>query len=91
MKELGLENAPLTLWERYEGTGKPEVLANHLRIDLQEAVEICGGVIAGTYTKEKLAAYVEALHPRWKREAKACIEKHNLQVIGDAWNPVEAV
>jgi len=85
MRELGLENATLEKWVRYEDAGKPEVLANHLRINLREAVEICDGVIAGTYTKEKLTAYVEALRPRWKREAEQCIEQHGLVVYGDTW------
>ena len=85
MRELGLEKAALVKWVRYENTGKPEALANHLRINLQEATEICDGVIAGTYTKEKLTAYVEALRPRWKREAEQCIEQHGLVVYGDTW------
>jgi hypothetical protein len=32
-----------------------------------------------------LSAHIEAMRPRWKREAQACIAKHNLHIYGDHW------
>jgi hypothetical protein len=31
---------------------------------------------------------LDAMRPRWKREAEACIARHHLRVYGDPWPPV---
>lgn len=53
---------------------KYDVLARHLRIDVDEA-KLLKGV-----DKEYFTRFVEAQYPRWKAEADAMIEKYSLQV-----------
>ncbi len=52
-----------------------EILANHLRISLEEASSL------NFETKADFSAYIAKQMPRWKEEAEACIKKHNLQVF----------
>jgi hypothetical protein len=79
--------------------------ADYWRIPLSEAQEIARQISAspagdaefcsyvGTSQKAELlrllTPMVDALRPRWKAEAEACIAKHKLVVYGDAW-PVAA-
>lgn len=34
---------------------------------------------------------MDAMRPRWKAEAEACIAKHGLRIYGDPWQPVQAL
>ncbi len=51
-----------------------EILASHLRVNLDEARSVAYGIKDSTAPKEFFAAYVEAQKPRWAAEAKAGLE-----------------
>jgi len=37
--------------------------------------------------REYMTGVIEAMRPRWKAEAEACITKHGLKLYGDHWQP----
>lgn len=73
------------------------MFARHCRIDIPEARRIRDTVkhaadlrdTAKIHPREILRQELNAMRPRWKAEADACIERHHLRVYGDAW-PVAA-
>lgn len=66
-----------------------DALADHLRITQREAWELAamansiGRADGWKAAKESFTAAVEAMKPRWKREAEAAIRKYGLGVYGD--------
>lgn len=64
------------------------IFAKHVRVSLDEAKAIREDVKSKwNYPdmKTRLTEIVEAMKPRWKAEAEACIAAHNLKVYGDPW------
>lgn len=94
--ENGFYHLGGTHWER----PKYAVAAKHFRITEDEARQLVRDLFgdhfsttAGFLTKTaaiaakvRLAEWIEAQRPRWKREAEACIAHHNLRIYGDAYN-----
>lgn len=74
-----------------------EVFARHCRIPMEEANAIRSRVISEiaahadetSYGRDYWRREMEAMKPRWKREADETIARHNLKVYGDPWPPVE--
>lgn len=68
-----------------------QTFADHMRVSLDEARSIAEDCMRGGAEREKvkarLAGHVDALRPRWKEQAEACITKHQLVIFGDvaAW------
>jgi hypothetical protein len=69
-----------------------ESFARHCRINLTEAASIRDDVKAAAMAsrdnrqaiaKARLAEIMDAMRPRWKAEAEACIAHHALKVYGD--------
>ncbi len=61
-----------------------QLFADHCRISLSEAVKIRTRVQAKfNYPdmKREALAIIETMRPRWKLEARACIARHNLQIV----------
>lgn len=61
--------------------------AEHCRITLDEAKRIAFKVKTSTGTnadkRREFGYLIDAMRPRWKQEAEACIAKHSLKVFGD--------
>lgn len=71
-----------------------QVLADHLRISLEEANALRADVLSvqpipRALRRERFDELVSAMRPRWKSEADAAIAKYGLPVFGDRWPPVE--
>lgn len=62
---------------------KPEVLQRHLRCSDQELALLMG--LADSGQTAAFCNRVEAMRPRWAKEARDCIVRHNLTVFGDPW------
>jgi hypothetical protein len=75
-----------------------QVFAQHCRIDITEAERIRDhaahlAALRDTAKQHPRAYWQEccdAMRPRWKAEADACIAKHGLVVFGDPWQQVAA-
>ena len=89
-----------THWEKF----KPEVVAKHFRITVEDAhslrdsLGISDEVTAGSVNapesklaKMGLVDYVERQKPRFIAEACRCIERHDLQLFGDKWENVQLI
>jgi hypothetical protein len=71
-----------------------ETFMGHCRIERQRALDIVEELKAiepVAQAREAWQRICEAMRPRWEREAKACIEAHDLEVYGDTWPPVPKV
>jgi hypothetical protein len=77
-----------------------QFFADHARVTLTEAAAIRDQVEAAAMAaphsrnavaKATLATIMEAMRPRWKAEAVACIKRHGLTLYGDPWQPVAAL
>lgn len=71
-----------------------KVFADHCRVSLEDAQTIADSVKRVTldqpngrndFSKKLTATILDAMRPRWKREADACIAKHALVIYGDKW------
>lgn len=79
------------------------IFARHCRITTDEAMTIRAAVRraygatfpvsdkertdAAAAARAEWGGIMEAMRPRWKQEAAAAIERHNLRVYGDPWPP----
>jgi hypothetical protein len=63
--------------------GDVVTLAQHLRCPEQVARELTWLIGRGEISE--FEAQINAMRPRWKAEAQACIAKHGLVVFGDPW------
>ena len=71
------------------------IFAEHCRVSIGEASKIVDQCIAGiendlplmqrNIARQRWAAIMETMRPRWKAEAEACIKTHGLRVYGDAY------
>lgn len=69
------------------------IFAKHCRITLAEAEEIRRAVRVAALTaggqwaegRIRWSEIMEAMRPRWKAEAEACVAHHELRVYGDPW------
>lgn len=70
------------------------IFAEHCRIDMAEARSIADSVWNEATTarhsrnaiaRDTLAELLNAMRPRWKNEAGACIAEHNLVIYGNPW------
>lgn len=62
------------------------------RFDAEESSGIAvhpGSPPEASKAREYMTGIIEAMRPRWKAEAEACIARHNLKVYGDHWQPKE--
>lgn len=93
------------LGERYHGGSSEfvrrtadeclQVLADHLRISLEEVNALRADVLSvqpipwavrpHALRRERFDELVSAMRPRWKSEADAAIAKYGLPVFGDRW------
>lgn len=71
-----------------------QIFADYIRVSREEAAairaEVDRAAKAAPHSRNKVARealkpFIEALKPRWKAEADACIAKHGLVVYGDKW------
>lgn len=62
-----------------------KTFADHCRLPLSEASARADQVRLAANPRAEWKHLMEAMRPRWKAEAEACIAKHNLRVFGDAW------
>lgn len=60
-----------------------ESFAEHCRIPHAEAAELARTIALSGEPRKAWARSCEAMRPRWKREAEACIEKHGLYTFAD--------
>lgn len=85
---LGSTWLPVSSPKRYGEAATPEecadMLARHLRIDVQEAIRLKSQPMQ----MGDLAEYVEKLRPTWRAEAAAAITAHGLRVYGGNWSGV---
>lgn len=61
------------------------IFADQCRVSMEEARQILETVSKAENKKEALTSIMDAMRPRWKAEAEACIEKHGLRIYGDPW------
>lgn len=85
--------------QNLDGARLLEIFAEHCRISLTEAMDIArrvraavvrassGYIMDAAPARAVWAAECEAMRPRWKLEAEACIKKHDLKIYGDPWDP----
>ena len=66
-----------------------QIFANHCRISIEEARELAEIVVKDSEPRLRWQAIMDAMRPRWKAEAEACIKKHGLVVFGDPWEQTE--
>lgn len=62
------------------------IFARHVRLPIEEARALADRL--PPTPKEMRAALrqeIDAMRPRWKQEAQACIARHSLKVYGDEW------
>ena len=59
---------------------RPEIVSNYLRIPLKTAESIIKKYNDGKYTKDDFIKFIDKQRPRWKKEAKAVIDKYKLEV-----------
>ena len=58
--------------------GRANLLANYIRIPMEESKSIINSYDNGELSKEKFDKYIDRQYPRWEKEASAVIEKYNL-------------
>jgi hypothetical protein len=82
----GLDGAPMHAEANaryFAEKGKQDTLQKHLRCADNSADHLLVLARAGDWAQ--FDADVNAMRPRWKQEALACIAKHGLVLYGDAW------